>query len=61
MPKRTNSKVKLTPIESMVLTIANGQIRRKVNPPLNTTAVLVMTLNRLTNQEPKLTKKGKEK
>lgn len=41
----------LLPAESMVMTIARGQLARGDNPPINTTAVLVMIIQRLIGEE----------
>lgn len=40
--------VKLEPAENIALTIARAQIARGENPPLNTTVMLVIALDRLT-------------
>lgn len=41
----------LLPAESMALTVARAQLERGENPPPNTTAMLVMALDRLTGRE----------
>ena len=38
----------LTPTERLALVVARGQLNRGENPPINTTAVLVLTIERLT-------------
>jgi hypothetical protein len=38
---------KLHPAENMTLTIAKAQLERGENPPINTTAMLAMTVERL--------------
>jgi hypothetical protein len=40
----------LLPAENMALTVARGQIERGENPPVNTTAMLAATLDRLTGR-----------
>lgn len=39
--------VKLLPAENMALTVARAQVARGENPPINTTTVLMMALDRL--------------
>lgn len=43
--------LQLHPAETMALTVARAQVRRGENPPLNTTAMLVMALDRLTGHK----------
>lgn len=37
----------LRPVEKMALTVAKSQLARDENPPINTTAMLIMTIERL--------------
>lgn len=46
-------KPTLEPYESMAVTIARGQIKRNENPPINTTAMLLVTIERLTGSKEK--------
>lgn len=41
----------LVPAESMALTVARAQCERGDNPPLNTTHMLVLALDRLTGRD----------
>jgi hypothetical protein len=43
--------VLLLPAESMAITVARAQLERGDNPPLNTTAALLLTIDRLTGRE----------
>ena len=39
---------RLLPAENLALTVARAQLQRGENPPINTTAALVLALDRLT-------------
>jgi len=54
------TKPHLLPVENMTLTIAKAQIARGENPPINTTTMLVMALERITGKEDYTTNPVKE-
>lgn len=46
-----NTNPWLHPLERVALLAAKGQLERGENPPINTTEVLVMTIERLASRE----------
>ncbi len=49
-PTNTDLTNTLLPVEDLALTIARSYLDRGENPPINTTTVLVMTLDRLVSE-----------
>lgn len=46
------SRLMLEPAENIALTVARAQLERGENPPINTTAALVLTIERLAGEVP---------